>query len=224
MPKLLMYPRTHLIDSIGAFLLTSGFLYHFGREKDSKDPRYNMPTEVYSGKGACLLFRKSVLQKTGLFDKDYFAYFEETDLCHRIWLTGFGVLYWPYTFVYHKEGSTSKKMVRSFIYFHSFKNRITTYIKNLSIKYLVLILPKLIVIYQCAFLRYLIKSDFGNAWAVQKSIIWNVNNIKKTLEKRWYVQNKIRSVPDDDFLPKITKSVRLSYYYYLFRGLGLYKD
>lgn len=224
MPKLLMYPQKNLIDSIGAFFLTSGFLYHFGREKDSKDPKYNIPMTVYSGKGACLLFKKSVLQKTGLFDKDYFAYFEETDLCHRVWLSGYSILYWPYTFVYHKEGSTSKKMIRSFIYFHSFKNRILTYLKNLSVKNLIFVLPKLFVIYQCAFFLYLLRGNFGIAWAVQRSIIWNVFNIKGMFKKRWHVQNKIRVVKDEDFLPKITKSVRLSYYYYLFRGLGQYID
>lgn len=224
MPKLLMYPQKHLIDSIGAFFLTSGFLYHFGREKDHGDPRYNKQMEVYSGKGACLLFKKSVLQKTGLFDKDYFAYFEDTDLCHRVWLSGHSVLYCPYTFVYHKEGSTSKKMIRSFIYFHSFKNRILTYLKNLSVKNLFIVLPRLFVIYQCAFLLYLLKGNFGIAWTVQRSILWNFINIKQTLKKRLYVQNKIRVISDEDFLPKITRSVRLSYYYYLFRGLGKYID
>lgn len=224
MPKILMYPQKHLIDSIGAFFLTTGFLYHFGREKDLRDSKYNLPMEVYSGKGACLLFKKSVLQKTGLFDKDYFAYFEETDLCHRVWLSGHSVLYWPYTVVYHKEGSTSKKMIRSFIYFHSFKNRILTYLKNLSVKNLFFVLPQLFVIYQCAFFLYLLRGNFGVAWTVQRSIVWNFINLKQTLKKRWYVQNKIRTISDEDFLPKITKSVRLSYYYYLFRGLGFYND
>jgi GT2 family glycosyltransferase len=118
-------------------------LYHYGREKNSKDPLFNKPMEIYSAKGACLLFKKEVLKKTGLFDKDYFAYFEETDLCHRIWLTGNSVLYWPRTVVYHKGGGASKQMVKAFILFHAYKNRICTYIKNLSVKNLIHVLPSI---------------------------------------------------------------------------------
>jgi hypothetical protein len=157
MPKLLMYPKTNLIDSIGALFLDSGMLYHFGREKDEKNPLYNKSMEVYSAKGACILFRKKVLEKTGLFDKDYFAYFEETDLCHRIWLSGNSVLYWPGTSVCHVGGGSSGQMVKAFIQFHAFKNRICTYIKNLSLINLIKVVGLTILCYQIIFILYILK-------------------------------------------------------------------
>lgn len=224
MPKLLMYPQKNLIDSIGSFFSISGFLYHFGREKDYKRAVYNKPMKIYSAKGACILFKKEVLLKTGLFDHDYFAYFEETDLCHRIWLAGYSVLYWPGTTVYHKGAGASKQMVKAFILFHSFKNRICTYLKNLSLKNLLKVIPLTIVIYQCAFFAYLLTGKFNIGLAVQRSIIWNIWHLRQTLKKREFVQRKIRVVSDDDFLPKITRSVRLSYYLGLFRGLASYQD
>lgn len=224
MPKLLMYPRKNLIDSIGAFFLMSGLLYHFGREKEHKKSIYNKSMEIYSAKGACLLFRKNVLEKTGLFDKDYFAYFEETDLCHRIWLAGYKVIYVPETKVYHKGGGSSGQMIGAYLQFHSFKNRLCTYIKNLSLKNLVKVMPPTIIVYQCAFILYILSGKSAVAWAIQKAIIWNLVHIKETLKKRGFVQNKIRVVSDDDFLPKVTRRVRLSYYYYMFRGLDCYRD
>jgi len=224
MPKLLMYPQKKLIDSIGAFFVSTGLLYHYGREKNQNNPLFNKPMEIYSAKGACLLFKKEVLKKTGLFDKDYFAYFEETDLCHRIWLSGNSVLYWPRTVVYHKGGGASKQMVRAFILFHSYKNRICTYIKNLSIKNLILVLPSIFFIYQCIFILNSITGNIGTAFAVQKALLWNIVHIRETLKKRKIVQTKIRTVSDDDFLPKITRQVRLSYYYYIYKGLKYYND
>lgn len=223
MPKLLMYPKTNLIDSIGSFFLPSGILYHVGRDKDQSKSQYNKPMEIFSGKGACLLCKKSVLKKTGLFDKNYFAYFEETDLCHRVWLSGNKVLYWPNTSVCHLQGGASKQMVPAFILYHSFKNIICTYIKNLSIKYLIKVLPLILLLYQCAFFGYLFTGKLGVAWAFQKSIMWNIYNLPKTLKKRKFVQNKIRTVPDDYFLPQVSRSVSLRYYYYLFTGEGLAK-
>lgn len=223
MPKLLMYPKKNLIDSIGSFFLTSGILYHVGRDKDQAKPQYNVSQEIFSGKGACMLFKKNVLDKTGLFDEDYFAYFEETDLCHRIWLSGNKVIYWPKTSVCHMQGGASKQMVPSFILFHSYKNILCTYIKNLSLKYLIKVLPMTLVIYQSGFLSYLFAREFSIAWAFQKSIIWNIYNLPVTLKKRRFVQNKIRAVSDDYFLPKVTRNVSLRYYYYLFTGEGLSK-
>ncbi|RJQ37762.1 glycosyltransferase family 2 protein [Candidatus Microgenomates bacterium] len=223
-PKLLLFPETTLIDSVGAFFLDSGMLYHFGREKDYKLKKYNEPMEIFSAKGACLLFRKETLRKTGLFDKDYFAYFEETDLCHRVWLAGYKIIYNPKAVVYHKGGGSSGQMVRSYILFHSYKNRICTYIKNLSIKYLLKVIPLTLMLYMLVSLFYLLKGKFSLAWVVQKAIIWNILHIKETLKKRKVIQEKIRVVKDDDFLPKLTRPVRISYYYYLLFGLKNYID
>ncbi len=43
--------------------------------------------------GACLLIKKSVLDKIGLFDERFFMYFEDLDLCRRAWQAGFKVVY-----------------------------------------------------------------------------------------------------------------------------------
>lgn len=221
-PKLLMYPEKNLIDSIGSFFLLTGLLYHYGREKDHRQPIYNKPMEVFSAKGACILLKKEVLEKTGLFDKDYFAYFEETDLCQRIWLSSYRVVYAPKAVVYHKGGGASGQMVPSYIQFHSFKNRICTYLKNLSLKYLMVIIPLTILMYECATAFFILQAKFSLAWAMQRSIIWNIVHIRETLKKRRYVQTKIRVVSDDSFLPKLTRPVRLIYYFIIFKGFTNY--
>lgn len=43
--------------------------------------------------GACLLLRKSVFEKIGFFDERFFMYFEDLDLCRRVWQNGFKVVY-----------------------------------------------------------------------------------------------------------------------------------
>lgn len=224
-PKILMYPQTNKIDSVGAFFLLTGFLYHFGYEKDASLPIYNKPMEIFSTKGAVMLIKKEVLDKTGLFDLDYFTAFEDTDLCMRIWLAGYRILYVPSTKAYHIGGGTVMKMIRSFVIFHGEKNRITTYIKNLSPKYLFKMLPRLFIMLQLEFFAYLfIKRRLDVAMAVQKAIIWNIFHIKETFKKRKIIQTKIRAVSDDSFLPRLIKPVRPSYYFYLVFSLHFYKD
>lgn len=224
-PKILMYPEKDKIDSIGSFFLLTGFLYHVGYEKDSSLAIYNKPMEIFSTKGAIMLIKKEVLDKTGLFDNDYFTAFEDTDLCMRIWLAGYRILYVPSTKAFHIGGGTVMKMIRSFVVFHGEKNRIATYIKNLSPKYLLKVIPRIIIMLQIEFLMYLIiKRRIDLAFSIQKAILWNIFHLKKILKKRYYVQTRIRVVGDESFLPYLTKKVRLSYYYYLVIGLRGYKD
>lgn len=224
-PKILLYPQTKMIDSIGAFLLPTGALYHFGREKNSEKENYNKSMEIFSAKGACILFKKEVLKKTGLFDDDYFAYFEETDLCQRIWLAGYRVIYEPRAIIYHKGGAAANKMASSYITFHAYKNMILTYLKNFSLKYLLRIMPISLFLYECASILYLFKGNIGVSLAIQKSIAWNIVQLKKTLRKRNYVQEKIRSVEDDTFLPRLMRNVSFKYYYYqFFGGMENYSD
>lgn len=224
-PKIVMYPQDEIIDSIGTFFLISGDLYHYGREKKADLAKYNKQMEIFSAKGVCLLFKKEVLDKTGFFDKDYFAYFEETDLCMRVWMSGYRVIYTPSSTVRHLGGASSKQLNWSFILFHSQKNRLCTYIKNLSIGYLWKVLINILFLYQLAFLFYIVTGKIGSAISVQKSIVWNVVNLRKTLRKRKVVQSKIRKINDEEYLPRVTKKINLSYYYYqFFGGIEKYRD
>jgi GT2 family glycosyltransferase len=45
--------------------------------------------------GACMLIRKSTFEQIGGFDKRYFMYFEDTDLCRTYWRQGYPVVYVP---------------------------------------------------------------------------------------------------------------------------------
>src|SRR3989344_72944 len=209
-PKVLMYPDKNKIDSIGAFFLNNGLLYHFGYEKEVLDK---------------VSFPKYGNHRASIFDQDYFTAFEDTDLAMRIWLAGYRILYVPSAKTYHIGGGTVMKMIRSFIIFHGEKNRIATYIKNLSPKYLFKVLPRFLIMLQLEFFAYLfIRRRLDVALAVQRAILWNIFHLNEILKKRHYVQTRIRVVDDESFIPYLTKKVRLSYYYYLVIGLGGYKD
>ncbi len=224
-PKILLYYHKKLIDSVGSFFLGNGLLYHYGHEKNHTLSKYNKQMEIFSAKGVCVLMKQSVLQKTGLFDKDFFCYFEETDLCLRIWLAGYKVIYTPKTAVYHKEGGSSKQSNPFVIQYHSSKNALCTYLKNLSFTNLLKVIPSLLFLYQTASLFYLVTGRFGDFFITEKAIWWNVTHIRDTLKKRSYIQHNIRVVKDSDFLPKLTKKVKFSYFYYkVFGGMGNYVD
>jgi GT2 family glycosyltransferase len=59
--------------------------------------------------GAFMLIRKSVLDKIGLLDEDYFMYGEDIDLSYRIIKAGYKNYYFPEARIIHYKGESTKK-------------------------------------------------------------------------------------------------------------------
>lgn len=221
-PKILLMSDNKRVDCIGSFLTNTGFLYHFGFHKID-NPLYNRTLNIFSPRGACMLIRRKLFEDLGGFDEDFFAYFEETDLCWRIWLVGKKVAYLPQYVVYHQRGGTSSHMDNSFIQYHSFKNRICTLIKNLSFSKLFYIMPVHLVFCIVAIFAYLILGKVKNSIAILQALWWNVVNLKSILVKRKAIQDK-RKISDDNLWPVIAKKIPMKYFLYLFLGLEKYQD
>lgn len=67
----------------------------------------DQPHSVDWAMGAALLLRREALDGVGLFDEDFFIYFEEVDLCLRLRRGGWEVLYFPAVTVVHHESQFS---------------------------------------------------------------------------------------------------------------------
>ncbi len=59
--------------------------------------------------GAFLLIRKTVLDKTGLLDEQFFMYGEDIDLSYRILKAGYKNYYFPETTIIHYKGESTRK-------------------------------------------------------------------------------------------------------------------
>ena len=212
--KILLMDHPDIHDSVGAFLTPTGFLYHygFGRKNIAK---YNKEIELYTAKGACMMFRKDVLDAVAIcgdiFDSDYFAYFEESDLCHRVWLAGYRIVYAYKSVIYHKMGATSSKLKSSFVHYHSFKNRIRTIIKNSSGGTLACMLP--IHLASCLVLSFyfLVSGQTNGTGAIIRAVFWNLKNLGETLTLRSMVQ-KARRTSDKEIFSITLKNPSLFFY------------
>jgi GT2 family glycosyltransferase len=58
--------------------------------------------------GSCLLLRRTALEQIGLLDERFFLYFEEVDLCLRLWQTGWRVVFVADPTVTHLGGESSR--------------------------------------------------------------------------------------------------------------------
>lgn len=88
----------------------ASFLYYFlknDRLYHLKGRDMGKAHEVDAISGSFFLTRKSVLDKVGLFDEDYWMYAEDLDLSFRIKKAGFKVMYVPDVQVVHLKGVSS---------------------------------------------------------------------------------------------------------------------
>lgn len=58
--------------------------------------------------GCCMLIRNSALQAIGLFNKQFFLYFEDVELSFRLSAAGYQLHYLPGTKMYHEAGASSQ--------------------------------------------------------------------------------------------------------------------
>lgn len=227
-PQIRLIDNKSTLDQVGSYLSFVGFLYHYGYKKKYSEKTYGKQREIFSAKGACILLPRKVFEEIGLFDEDFFIFFEETDLCFRVWLSGRKVLYEPKSLIYHVVGgdttASDKYKYERRIYL-IFKNTNCSYLKNFGTRNFLTVYPIFAVVQICIFILFLMKLRFDLTRAIVKAYWWNITNLKSTLKKRKHIQNDIRKVSDKDLDKFIKLTPRPSYYYYsLFKTTQEYND
>lgn len=78
--------------------------------------------------GACMALRREALDEVGLLDERFFMYFEDSDLCKRVWQSGREVYYLPRVEVFHHTGGSSNRRVTAVLRFH--RNALRYHLKH----------------------------------------------------------------------------------------------
>lgn len=204
--KLLFMDNPKEIDSAGGFINPLGLCEERGKgEVDIQ--QYDHPDELFHAKGAAFVIRKKVLNEVGMLDKQFLYNSEDVDLCWRIHLKGYKVLFCPKAIVYHNRSSPTKKCFQSQTIglFHSAKNVPRMLIKNYSLLNLLRFLPVLVFFEIGAAFFLLLQRKNYMFLAIIQALFWNLKNLSNTLVERSIVQQKIRKVSDGDVLKNMIR-------------------
>jgi GT2 family glycosyltransferase len=102
--KLLHTDGDH-IDSTGEFYTIWGM--PFPRDRNQKDTgQRDIAQNIFGGTGGASLYRAKMLKQIGLFDEDFFVYFEDIDLSFRAQLAGWKVWLQPSAIAYHRVSAS----------------------------------------------------------------------------------------------------------------------
>jgi GT2 family glycosyltransferase len=183
--------KTHL-DSTGDLYTAWGLPYPRGRGEAYTD-KYDKDTWVFGASGGASLYRVKMLELIGLFDEDFFAYYEDVDISFRAQLAGWKVGYVPEAVVYHEIGATSGT-IKGFATYQTIKNLPMLFWKNVPAgKPFIKILPRFIFAYTSLVLSALAR---GQLWPVIKGQWVYVFKFPKKLWQRRHIQ-KNRTVSNE---------------------------
>lgn len=73
--------------------------------------------------GCCQLFRAELLRRLKGFDERFYYYYEDVDLCHRVWDAGYPVLYTPEATITHLVGQSTTTRSRLAFELDKYRNR-----------------------------------------------------------------------------------------------------
>ena len=219
--KTLTTTTPHMIDAYGSCMTWTGFLLHhlYGQPDVPATP----PFEIFAAKAAALLVRRTAIDAAGDFDPDFFAYLEDSDLSWRLWLSGWKILCVPESVVYHVAGATARTLPSEMVVFHSYKNRLSMLIKNLSPGDLVRIVPVHVALIIGLAVVYAGWLKPAQARGIVRALIWNVANAGKTLRKRKHVRSNMKAT-DRELRRRMMCSIKLSWFYYALTGLDRYRE
>jgi len=184
--KILQLKPSKVFDSTGDFIDSYCLSFMRGHGEEDRG-QYDEVDEIFSARGAAMIIRLDVLRTTGLFDSDFFGSYEDVDLCWRIRLRGYKVVYVPQSIVYHSGSATLRKLDFSFITFHQTRNLLNLSLKNKD--FWELILHPLIIQIVGALILDLFKRKNPKIFLARfKAMLCFLKDLKKTYEKRIQIQ------------------------------------
>lgn len=210
--KFLQFGDRERLDSTGDFYSVWGYPFPRGRGEIDQG-QYDQLTEVFGASGGASLYRVSMLRQIGLFDQDFFAYYEDVDLSFRAQLAGWGIRFEPTAKAYHRIGGTSSRIKTSrgaateiaseepsdFARYHSIKNFVYLYQKNMPGWLYWKYLPRFTVGFAFIAASSIRRRQFEPFWRAVGQILLKS---PATLGKRWRVQRlrKVSSAQIDAML------------------------
>lgn len=193
------------LDSTGDFYSTWGLPFPRGRGSTDINA-YDELTDIFGGTGGASMYRVELFKDIGIFDEDFFAYFEDVDLSFRAQLRGWKAKFVPEAKIFHHIGGTSKRL-KGFATYVSFKNLPWVLVKNV---------PK--ELWWTIGARFMMARIFFFASAVFRGeIVYAIKGdwaATKGLHKKWKQRKEIQSravVSSDEIATKLYGGIPPNY-------------
>lgn len=178
------------IDSTADQYTIWGIPFPRGRDEPASS-RYDQATDIFGASGGASMYRVAMLARIGLFDQDFFAYYEDIDISFRAQLAGWKVRFVPQSVVYHEQGQTSAQLSKrktsgrvatEFTTKQYMKNLPYILVKDMPAGLLMRVAPRFLLAYSLFFLKSFTEGRGGGALK-GVALFW-LRLPKKLIERR----------------------------------------
>ena len=176
--KMLNFVDRDIMDDAGDGYSVIGWQYQRGVGRHEK--YYMKPANVFSACAGAAIYRKSVFEEIGYFDKSHFAYLEDMDMGYRAKVYGYRNMYCPKARVYHVGSGSSGSKYNDFKVSHSSRNSIYLVYKNMPLLQLIINVPALAAGFFVKWI-FFVKIGFGKTYF--KGIIEGIRTCGKNCRK-----------------------------------------
>ncbi|MCC4770979.1 glycosyltransferase [Methanosarcina sp. DH2] len=195
-PKILSLINPDMIDAVGISIDRYGGAAQEGHnEKDLG--QYDQITEVFGVCAGAALYRAKMLGQIGLFDEDFFAYYEDVDLAIRARLFGWKSACIPQAVIYHIHSATLGND-SPFKRYLLERNSYYYVIKNLPMKTIMLFFISKVRSTFFSLISLTRNKKFSLIKSLIKGNLDALRNFPIVISKRAEIQAK-RSISEEDF-------------------------
>lgn len=173
-----------LMDSTGEFYSVWGLSFSRGRDEPASN-RYDRMSRIFGASGGASIYRTTMLNQIGLFDNDFFAYYEDVDISFRARLAGWEVNYVPSAIVRHHIGATLRK-IKGFTTYQTIKNLPMLAFKNVPSPLILTVWPRLFLAHSAYFWKAVFT---GRGAAAIKGLVVGLGLLIKKIPARRHIQN-----------------------------------
>lgn len=175
------------LDGAGDSYHVSGLAWRIGLGYPA-DIYGRRTSELFSPCAAAAMYLREAFVDAGGFDEDFFSYYEDVDLGFRLQLKGYRCFYVPNAVVHH-IGSATFGVRSDFAFYHSHRNLVWTFFKNMPAALFWRYLPDHIVANLIYVIYYTLRGRGKVLWKAK----WDaLRDLPKALRKRQKIQNERR--------------------------------
>lgn len=180
--RLLLDADRETLDGTGDMYHVSGLAWR--RDQFQPVTLERPQRESFSACAAAALYRRDAFVAAGGFDESFFCYYEDTDLAFRLRLAGHRGLHVPDAVAFH-VGSATTGLISAFTIYHSMRNQLWTYVKNMPGPLLWLYLPQHLLVTGLSVMAY---SSHGLGRAALAGKLDGVRGLPRVLAERRRIQ------------------------------------
>jgi len=185
--KMLNYFNRGMIDDAGDVIMGFGGSPYARGHGEKDEGQYDKPEFIFGACAGAAFYKTKLFEECGVFDEDFFAYYEDIDLSFRFQLAGCKCYYNPEIVCYHKRGETVKQF-KGWQTYYAEKNLISLRIKNYPLTLYLKYFPFFTLVRIKRFIIFILRHPSDVIISALKGYFKGLSEIPKAVSKRRNIQ------------------------------------